>query len=200
VEDRGVKSARNRCPPVGNRNNSFWCNKMSDSRGFDAGDWRVRAHRERAAGSGCGGIRRAYVCVRASVFVIATLIFVAAFGGDAAAQTGIGGGRGGGGGGNNPVPVPAATSDAHRSGQATLFDVGSQFLQRFNAVYSFRTAASAANIPRAAAQNRPPSSVTAPGSKATACDRIPTRAATSPATAARPTAAWPVSAPSPRRV
>jgi uncharacterized protein with beta-barrel porin domain len=121
---------------------------MSDSRGFDAGDWRVRAHRERAAGSGCGGIRRAYVCVRASVFAIATLIFVGAFGGDAAAQTGIGGGGGGGSGGNNPVPVPAATSDAHRSGQATLFDVGSQFLQRFNAVYSFRTAASAANNPQ----------------------------------------------------
>src|SRR5256885_14502132 len=42
----------------------------------------------------------------------------------------------------------AATSDAHRSGQATLFDVGSQFLQRFNAEYSFRTAASAANDPQ----------------------------------------------------
>jgi uncharacterized protein with beta-barrel porin domain len=41
--------------------------------------------------------------------------------------------------------VPAATSNPYRSSQATLFDVGSQFLQRFNAVYSFRTAASAAN-------------------------------------------------------
>src|SRR5712672_328696 len=117
---------------------------MSDSCGFDAGDRRVRAHRKRAADSGCGGVRRAYVCVRASVFAIATVIFAAAFGGDAAAQIVPGGGGGGGGSGGN-TPVPAATSNAHRSGQATLFDVGSQFLQRFNAMYSFRTAASAAN-------------------------------------------------------
>src|SRR5712691_8910564 len=118
---------------------------MSDSCGFDAGDRRVRAHRKRAADSGCGGVRPAYICVRTSVFAIATLIFAAAFGGDAAAQ----GGRGGGGGGSGgDIPVPAATSNAHRSSQATLFDVGSQFLQRFNAVYSFRTAASATNNPQ----------------------------------------------------
>jgi len=33
---------------------------MSDSCGFDAGDRRVRAHRKRAADSGCGGVRRTH--------------------------------------------------------------------------------------------------------------------------------------------
>jgi uncharacterized protein with beta-barrel porin domain len=118
---------------------------MSDSCGFDAGDRRVRAHRKRAADSGRVGVRRAYICVRASVFAVATLIFAAVFSGDAAAQ---GPGPGPGPGGGNNTLVPVATSNAHRSSQGTLFDVGSQFLQRFNAVYSFRTAASAANNPQ----------------------------------------------------
>ena len=102
----------------------------------------MRAHCKRAADSGCGDIRRAHFCVRTSVFAIATLILAAMFSADATAQ-GLGGGGGGGGGGNTLVPV--TTSNAHRSSQATLFDVGSQFLQRFNAVYSFRTAGSAAD-------------------------------------------------------
>src|SRR5689334_15333901 len=98
---------------------------MSDRCEFDAGDWRVRVHRKRTTDGGSGCVRRAYILVRAGVFAIATLIFAAAFGGNAAAQ----GGRGGGGGGaaGPDIPLPAATSDAHRSGQATLFDVGSQF-------------------------------------------------------------------------
>jgi uncharacterized protein with beta-barrel porin domain len=93
-------------------------------------------------------MRRVYFCVRAGVFAIATLIFAAAFGGDAAAQIGPGPGPGPGPGGGGNTLVAAATSNAHRSSQATLFDVGSQFLQRFNAVYSFRSAASAANNPQ----------------------------------------------------
>jgi len=116
----------------------------------------VRAHRKRAADSGCD-IRRARICVRAGVFAIATLI-LAASSGQALAQCGGGGGGGsggpfvgvGGGGGNNTPcsTLSASASNAHRSSQATLFDVGSQFLQRFDAVYSFRTAASAANNPQ----------------------------------------------------
>jgi uncharacterized protein with beta-barrel porin domain len=105
----------------------------------------VRAHRKQAADGDCGDVRRTRFRVRIGLLALATLIFAAAFGGDATAQI-VGGG--GGGGGNNPVPVPIATSNAHRSSQATLFDVGSHFMQRFNAVYSFRTAASAANNPQ----------------------------------------------------
>src|SRR5437868_8667941 len=119
---------------------------MSDSCGFDAGDRQVRALCKRAAESGCGDVRRARACVRSGLFAIATLIFAAAFSGGAAAQGPRPGPGPGPGGGDTLVPV--ATSNAHRSSQATLFDVGSQFLQRFNAVYSFRTAASAANNPQ----------------------------------------------------
>src|SRR4051812_4000112 len=114
---------------------------MSDSCGFDAGDRRVRAHRKRAADSGCSDARRACFRIRTGLFAISTAIFAAAFGGGAAAQ---GPGPGPGPGPSNTL-VPAATSNAHRSGQATVFDVGSQFLQWFNAMYSFRTAASPAN-------------------------------------------------------
>jgi uncharacterized protein with beta-barrel porin domain len=102
----------------------------------------VRAHCKRAANNSCGDVRRARVFVRVSLFAIATLILAVAFGGDAAAQCP---GPCPGPGPSNNTLVPVATSNAHRSSQATLFDVGSQFLQRFNAVYSFRTAASAAN-------------------------------------------------------
>ena len=117
---------------------------MSDSCGFDAGDRRVRAHRKRAADIGCGDVRRTRFCVRIGLFAIATLFFAAAFGGEAAAQFV---GPGGGGGGGNTV-VPATTSNVYRSSQATMFDVGSQFMQRLNAVSSFRTAASAPNNPQ----------------------------------------------------
>src|ERR1700710_901373 len=104
---------------------------MSDSCGSDAGDGRVRAHCIEAADNGSGGIRRARIYARVGLFAIATLIFGAVFGGEAAAQF------------VPPGPTPsnntvmsAAMSNAHRPTQATLFDVGSQFLQRFNAVYS----------------------------------------------------------------
>src|SRR5258708_3389525 len=106
---------------------------MSDSCGYDAGDRRVRAHRKRAADTGCGDVRRTRFRARSGLFAIAILMFAAAFCGDAAAQI------------VPPGNVPAATSNAHRSSQATLFDVGTQFMQRLNALSSFRTAASAPN-------------------------------------------------------
>jgi len=103
----------------------------------------VRAHCKRGADSDCGDVRRARVCVRFGLFAIAALIFTTIFSGHAAAQV-FGPGPGPGPAPSNTV-VPASTSNLSRSSQATLSDVGSQFLQRFNAMYSFRSAASAAN-------------------------------------------------------
>ena len=105
----------------------------------------MRAHCRGAAGDGCGYFRRARAYARFGLFAVATLIFAAALSDPAAAQFG---GGGGGGGTTTTTLVPATVSNPQRSSQATLFDVGSQFLQRFNAMYSFRTAASAANNPQ----------------------------------------------------
>jgi uncharacterized protein with beta-barrel porin domain len=76
-------------------------------------------------------------------------MFAASFAGGAAAQ-GIGGGGGSGGNGCAPLCNPPAASSANSflSGQAGVIDVGTQFMQRFSALSSFRTAASNANNPQ----------------------------------------------------
>lgn len=75
-------------------------------------------------------------------FAAGFLLIVAASGGDAAAQCSRVGPN------LACVDAPASTGNTERSSQAALLDVGSQFLQRFGALYSFRTAASVGNNPQ----------------------------------------------------
>jgi len=70
---------------------------------------------------------------------------ILAFGGEALAQ--CGGGPVIVGPGPN-CSISSTTTNDHLSGQAALLDAGSQFMQRFNALYSFRSGANAANNPQ----------------------------------------------------
>jgi uncharacterized protein with beta-barrel porin domain len=76
---------------------------------------------------------------------VAVLFFVAALGGEAAAQC-----PGGpfNAAGPNCSPVPAYTSNSHVAGQAVLLDSGGRTMQHLGALMSNRNAASAGNNPQ----------------------------------------------------
>jgi uncharacterized protein with beta-barrel porin domain len=106
----------------------------------------VRACREQTAvGDGVSGQARRWI--RFAFGAAALLVITASFTGEASAQCG------GPGPFVAPVPCPTPTTDSasansHLSADAGLIDLGTQFMQRFNAVSSFRTAASNANNPQ----------------------------------------------------
>jgi hypothetical protein len=90
---------------------------------------------------------RARYWIRFALSAVALLTIVASFTGEASAQCG--------GGGPGPIvalpPCPttnSASANSHLSADAGLLDLGTQFMQRFNALSSFRTAASSANNPQ----------------------------------------------------
>jgi len=82
---------------------------------------------------------------RRGLYAAALLLMILAFGGEALAQ--CGGGPVIVGPGPN-CSISSTTTNDHLSGQAALLDAGSQFMQRFNALYSFRSGANAANNPQ----------------------------------------------------
>ena len=84
--------------------------------------------------------------IRRGLCVGVTLLLAMTFGGEAAAQC-VGGGPFIGPG-PNTCTISAGAGNSHVSGQAAMLDVGSQFMQRFNALFSFRTGASPANNPQ----------------------------------------------------
>jgi uncharacterized protein with beta-barrel porin domain len=89
---------------------------------------------------------RARRWIRFAFGATALLVMAASFTGEASAQCGVGGP-----GPAPPTPCPtndATSANSHLSAGAGVIDLGTQFMQRFNAVSSFRTGASNANNPQ----------------------------------------------------
>jgi uncharacterized protein with beta-barrel porin domain len=113
----------------------------------------VRACRGQTAdGDGVSGRARRWICF--ALGAAALLVITASFTGEAsAAPACVVGGPGPFVAPPIPCPTPTPTTDSasansHLSAGAGLLDLGTQFMQRFNAVSSFRTGASNANNPQ----------------------------------------------------
>lgn len=112
----------------------------------------VRIRRGPTADRGRGDTGTRTISARLRLLAAALLLLAAAFGGEASAQCNPGGV---GIGPNLPCPTDRATSNVQRSSQAALLDIGGQFLQRFGALSSFRTAASPGNNPQGGGADTP---------------------------------------------
>ncbi|MEW6452242.1 MAG: autotransporter outer membrane beta-barrel domain-containing protein [Pseudomonadota bacterium] len=95
-----------------------------------------------------GGFRRTFT--RFAILIATIVVLGAAFAEQAAAQCSFSCGPP-----PSPTPPAASSGNPNLSASSTITDLGSQFLQRFNAISSYRTAASANNNPQGGGADEP---------------------------------------------